>query len=118
MQSRLSKEAGIGDFVRRNIHMDNLREYIAGVIEQINPTFFMFVDDSFMARPQKEIIEFCEMYEEFKIPFWFNTRPENVTSENLKLLKGVNCYRIAFGVECGNEEFRSQMLLRKVKNKN
>ena len=30
-----------------------------------------------------EIELFCEIYEEFKGPFWFNTRPEYVNPENL-----------------------------------
>lgn len=115
MQSTLSKEANIGNFVRRS-PIDKTRNYIASVIEQVNPTFLIFVDDSFLARPKKEIESFCKMYEEFKIPFWFNTRPETVTPEILKMLKEVNCYRMSFGLECGNEEFRSKRLLRHQKN--
>ena len=115
MQTTLSKEAGLGSYVRRS-PFEEFRNYVASVVEQVKPTFFMFVDDSFLARPKKEIEAFCEMYEEFKIPFWFNTRPENVTVENLKMLKAVNCYRMSFGVECGNEEFRSKVLLRPLKN--
>ena len=76
----------------------------------------MFADDSFLARPKKEIELGCELYEEFKIPFWFNTRPENVTPENLGMLKDVNCHRMSFGLECGNEEFRAKVLLRPLKN--
>ena len=33
------------------------------------------------------------------------------------MLKEVNCNRIAYGVECGNEEFRGRVLLRKMTNK-
>ena len=115
MQNTLAKESGLGKFVRR-YQFDAFREYISSVIEQVNPTYFMFVDDSFLARPKKEIVAFCEMYEEFKIPFWFNTRPENVTPEILKMIKEVGCHRMSFGLECGNEEFRAKVLLRKMKN--
>ena len=115
MQTTLSKEAGLGSYLRRS-QFEEFRDYVASVVEQVKPTFFMFVDDSFLARPKKEIEAFCEMYEEFKIPFWFNTRPENVTVENLKMLKAVNCYRMSFGLECGNEKFRSEVLLRPLKN--
>jgi radical SAM superfamily enzyme YgiQ (UPF0313 family) len=116
MQRVLAKEAGLGSFIRR-APFEGFRDYLTEVIEQVNPDFFMFVDDSFLARPKKEIEKFCEIYEEFKIPFWFNTRPENVTQENLKMLKAVNCYRMSFGLECGNEEFRAKKLLRKLGNK-
>ena len=57
------------------------------------------------------------MYKEFKIPFWFNTRPENCKEEVLKMLKEVGAYRISFGIECGNEEFRTKVLQRKPTNK-
>ena len=116
MQTTLSNAADIGNYVRRS-PADLLRDHIAGVVEQVHPTLITFVDDSFMARPQRDIEAFCEMYEEFKIPFWFNTRPENMTPERIKMLKEVNCYRISFGLECGNEEFRIKKLLRTVKNK-
>jgi len=117
MQQTKAKDLGLGSFIRRNKDMENLRSYISNIIEQENPTYFMFVDDSFMARPTNELEEFCRMYDEFKIPFWFNTRPENVSVEKLQMLKDVNCNRIAYGVECGNEEFRSRVLLRKMTNK-
>ena len=117
MQQTKAKDLGLGSFIRRNKDMENLRSYISNIIEQENPTYFMFVDDSFMARPTNELEEFCRMYDEFKIPFWFNTRPENVSVEKLQMLKEVNCNRIAYGVECGNEEFRSRVLLRKMTNK-
>ena len=116
MQSTLAKDAGIGDFVRRS-EIERVRDYIANVIEQVHPTFFMFIDDSFLARPSENIEAFCKMYEEFKIPFWFNTRPENITLDRLKMLKEINCYRMSFGLECGNEKFREKHLLRKVSNK-
>ena len=117
MQNTLAKSSGLGSFIRRK-PIDKLRDHIAAVVVQVEPTFFMFIDDSFMARPQQELRDFCKMYEEFRIPFWFNTRPENVTPESLAMLKEVNCYRIAFGVECGNEEFREKILLRKISNSN
>ena len=116
MQTTLAKEAGLGNYLRR-APFESFRDYLASIIDQVHPTFFAFADDSFLARPKKEIELFCEIYKEFKIPFWFNTRPENITPEILKMLKEVNCYRMSFGVECGNEEFRSKALLRHVKNK-
>ena len=115
MQNTLAKEDGLGQFVRR-YQFKAFRDYIKAVIDQTNPTYFMFTDDSFLARPKKEIYEFCEMYSEFKIPFWFNTRPENVTPEILKMIKEVGCHRMSFGLECGNEDFRAKVLLRKMKN--
>lgn len=74
------------------------------------------MDDSFLARPKSEINDFCEMYKEFRLPFWFNTRPENCDMGSLNQLRDVGCYRISFGIECGNEEFRKKVLKRNVSN--
>ena len=49
-------------------------------------------------------MEFCDMYEEFSLPFWFNTRSETCEQETLARLKEVGCYRVSYGIECGNEK--------------
>lgn len=110
-----TKDAGLGNYLRRK-SISTFREELAQMVERIDPEFLYFVDDSFLARPQKELYDFCDMYEEFKIPFWFNTRAENCDPTLLKRLKEVGCYRMAASVECGNEEFRVKVLRRKISN--
>lgn len=107
----MSKEQGQGNFLRRK-GMSALCKELRELIYRYNPEFFFFVDDSFMARPEREVYEFCDMYEEFRLPFWFNTRPETCDDQKLKRLKDVGCYRISYGLECGNEVFRQKVLLR------
>ena len=114
-QRRLAKEAGIGNFLRR-APIDGLRDKMRKIRDEYEPEFLFFTDDSFLARPRKEILKFCDMYEEFKLPFYFNTRAENCDEEVLKRLKEVNCYRIAFGIESGNEQYRQKVLRRKITN--
>ena len=76
-----------------------------------------FWADTFLAMNGKEFDEFCEMYEDIKLPFWIQTRPETVTDYNMKRLKSVGLHRVSFGVEHGNEEFRKKILDRRWKNK-
>lgn len=114
-QRAFSKDNDLGNFLRRKT-MDVLRDELRDHRDRYNPTFFYFIDDSFLARPRHEIFAFCDMYEEFKLPFWFNTRAENCDSEVLARLKEVGCYRISFGIECGNQEFRQKVLKRKITN--
>lgn len=114
-QRAFAKDNDLGIFLRRKT-MENLFEELEASVALYNPEFFYFVDDSFLARPKKEIFDFCDMYEHFKLPFWFNTRAENCTEEILARLKEVNCYRISFGLEAGNEEYRDKVLLRRVSN--
>jgi len=64
-----------------------------------------------------EYEEFCDMYEDIKLPFWIQTRPETITDYNMKKLKSVGLHRVSFGVEHGNEEFRKKILDRRWKNK-
>lgn len=114
-QRVFAKNNNLGNFLRRK-SMENLRMELRSYVDSYQPSFFYFVDDSFLARPRREIFEFCDMYEEFGLPFWFNTRAENCDAEILDRLKEVGCYRISFGLEAGNEQYRRAVLRRKVTN--
>jgi len=114
-QRTFSKSNGLGNFLRRK-SMSNLRNELFEYVQEYDPEFFYFVDDVFLARPVEEIIKFCEMYAEFGLPFWFNTRSETCERETLAMLKDVGCYRVSYGIECGNEEFRQKVLRRKISN--
>jgi len=111
MRLEFSRENKSGNFLRRK-PMDILKNEIGSLIDQFEPDFFFIVDDSFLARPKKEIFDFCDMYEQFKLPFFFNTRPETCLPETLKRLKEVGCYRISCAIECGNEDYRTKVLKR------
>ncbi len=116
MQVELSKKADIGSFLRRK-SMPVLQSEIKTLVANYQPEFLYFIDDSFTARPKKEIDAFCKMYEEFKIPFWFNTRPEATDLKMLKDLRSIGAYRMSLGIESGNEEFRQKVLRRKGSDK-
>jgi radical SAM superfamily enzyme YgiQ (UPF0313 family) len=111
MQVEVMRENHLGNFMRRK-RMDALRDEIKYLIDRHSPEFFYIIDDSFLARPEGEIEEFTEMYKEFGLPFWCNTRPENATAKRLALMKSAGCYRVSYGLECGNEEYRQKVVLR------
>lgn len=110
-----SKATGKGNFMRRKCIKSIERDLIY-YKELYNPDLIMFQDDSFLARPKKEIFEFCDMWSKYKIPFWFNTRIENCHPDVLDALKRAGVYRMTFGLESGNEEYRDKILKRGVKN--
>ncbi len=56
------------------------------------------------------------MYSDIRLPFWVQTRPETINHKNIKKLSDVGLHRISFGVEHGNEKFRSSVLKRRWKN--
>lgn len=115
MHKDFSRNHNLGSFLRRK-RMGLLAEELRLYKNMYDPDFFYFVDDSFLARPEKEIYDFCEMYKEFRLPFWFNTRPDHCKLEVLKAIKEVGGYRLSFGIECGNEDFRKRVLRRNVSN--
>jgi len=102
-------------FLRRK-SIARLMEEIRYLIQEYNPELLYIIDDTFLARPIEEIREFAKRYQEFRIPFWMNTRPETLDEEKIDLLKQMNCYRMSIGVECGNEEFRKKKLNRYASN--
>ena len=56
------------------------------------------------------------MYQDIRLPFWCQTRPETITEYRVQRLKEMGCARISFGVEHGNEDYRAKFLNRKMKN--
>lgn len=100
-------------YLRRK-SIEHMREELDYYVELYNPDYLFFVDDSFLARPRHEIIDLCELLAEYKIPWWCNTRIENVDEEILKVMKDGYCDRIQFGIECGDEEYRKNILKRNV----
>jgi len=81
-------------------------------IDELGVEYFYFVSETFLAMPKKRFYEFCKMYEKIKLPFWFNTRPETIRKENVKMLEDINCHRMSIGIESGNQEYAKTMLKR------
>jgi len=81
------------------------------------PEYIYFTADSFLAIADEKFYSFVEMYKEFRLPFWIQTRAETITKERAELLKEINCHRVSIGIEHGNEEFRRRVIGRKVSNK-
>jgi radical SAM superfamily enzyme YgiQ (UPF0313 family) len=112
----IAKQKNQGRYTRRKT-MDTLRRELEAMVERYNPNFLYINDDAFMARSSKEIKEFAEMYKDFAMPFWCQTRFEDVTEDKIRWLREVGLYRMSFGLEHGNEEFRKKRLFRNISNK-
>lgn len=74
--------------------------------------YFYFISESFLNMKEENFNEFIEKYKSIRVPFWFNTRIETVTSEKLEKLKTINCSRISVGLESGSENVRKKLLKR------
>ena len=114
-QNVIAKESGQGNYLRRK-SVETLRDEITTMLNDYSCEFMYILDDAFMARPRKEIFAVAKMLEEFSLPFWFQTRFEDIAKPTLEALKEAGCYRISFGLEHGNEKFRQEKLLRNISN--
>lgn len=113
---KLFQEKGCGTYYRRK-NVDRILTEIKHLVRKYNPDYINFNAESFLAKPVSELKEFADKYKEIWLPFWCQSRPETVTEEKIKILKEMNCQNMQFGIEHGNEEFRTRMLNRHYTNK-
>ena len=105
-----------GDKFFRKQRIDLIKAEIQECIQKYKADSLYFWADTFLTWENREFEDFCDMYSEFKLPFWIQTRPETVRLDRFKRLQEIGVLRVAFGVEHGNETFREKILLRKVRN--
>ena len=106
----------IGQMFARKKSIKKVREEMEFLHKKFNLELIYFLDDTFLAMSEKRFDEFSEMYMDFKIPFWMNTRCETMTEKRAKRLEEMNMLRMSFGIEHGNEEYRSKVLKRSLTN--
>lgn len=114
-QNTLHQANRAGRFFRKK-SIERVREEIAYLVKRWNAEYIYFPADTFLAWSDSEFASFIEMYGEFKLPFWCQTRPETITEENVELLKSVGCHRVSLGIEHGNETFRREVVDRRISN--
>ncbi|MFA5088793.1 MAG: radical SAM protein [Candidatus Omnitrophota bacterium] len=114
-QEELYRQEEGKSYLRRK-SFENMRRELLFYKNDMQAEFFYFWADTFFSWKKGEFEEFCEMYEEVRVPFWCQTRIETVTRERLKKLKEIGCARMAYGIEHGNEKFRKEVLKRRVTN--
>lgn len=100
----------------RKKSIENIQAELRHCVDIYKADSFYFWADTFLAWTEEEFDAFCEMYKEFRLPFWIQTRPETITERRMRKMKEVGLLRIAFGLEHGNEKFRKEILNRHVKN--
>lgn len=106
-----------GGFFRKK-RMELISKELKHFKNNLGVEYNYFWADTFLAMNSKEFEEFCEMYSEIKVPFWFQTRPETINDYNMKKLADVGLDRISFGIEHGNEKFRREIVDRRWSNEN
>ncbi|NKB32081.1 MAG: radical SAM protein [Pseudomonadales bacterium] len=84
--------------------------------DEYNVGYFEFWDELFLSN-LKFVRAFFEIYKEkIRLPFSINSRVEVMNEEFCRTAAEAGCHTIWFGIESGDEEFRTKMLGRKMKN--
>jgi radical SAM superfamily enzyme YgiQ (UPF0313 family) len=77
----------------------------------------IYLNDDVFTEDAKYVAGFCKEFKsKVNYPFEINTRVEYLTDEMVKNLKAAGCYRIAMGIEQGDEKFRKEVLNRRMSN--
>lgn len=114
-QQTLYRSEKAGSYFRKK-SIAKVREEIAALIKAWDLEYLYFTADTFLAWSDREFDEFIEMYADFKLPFWIQTRVETIEEGKMKKLKDAGIHRMSIGLEHGNEKFRKEALKRNVTN--
>jgi len=114
-QSELYKKEANTEFLRRK-SFEKIKEELYFYKDEMQAEYLYFWSDTFFSWKRDDFYKFCDIYEDIKLPFWIQTRPETVKFDLFKRLKEIGCHRISFGIEHGNYEFRKKVLGRRVTN--
>ena len=101
------------NYLRRKT-LDVVETELNYYVKNFNPDFWFFIDDSFVARPKAELLDLLKIIKKFNLPWWCNTRLENIDEEIIIAMQEAHCDRISFGIECGNYEYRKKYLQRNI----
>jgi len=108
------KALGTADHVRRMSAQRAIR-WIQEDLSRYACDKILIHDDCF-ALDRDWLREFLRLYQDIGIPFACNIRPGTADKGLLAELKNGGCERILIGVESGDEDLRSDVLNRKIKN--
>ncbi len=109
-------KAETGGKFHRKKSIKRLKKELDFLVKKYDPNLIYFVVDTFLAMSNREFDELKELYSDYKIPFWMNTRAETITEYRAAGLEEMNMLRMNIGIEHGNYEYRKNYLKRNVKN--
>ncbi|MBI2339337.1 MAG: B12-binding domain-containing radical SAM protein [Deltaproteobacteria bacterium] len=105
----LYKENNSENFYRKKT-VPALHEELKRQIKRWNAEYVYFTSDTFLAISDAEFDQFIEIYKDFRLPFWIQTRPETINRYKAKKLREAGLHRISLGLEHGNAEFRRRVI--------
>lgn len=100
----------------RKYDVNDMVDELERLRDKYGVEYFEFWDELFLSN-LKFVRAFFEIYKErIGLPFSINSRVEVMNEEFCRTAAEAGCHTIWFGIESGDEEFRSKRLGRKMKN--
>ena len=109
-------KAETGGKFHRKKSIGRMKKELDFLVKKYDPNLIYFVVDTFLAMSNREFDELKELYSDYKIPFWMNTRAETINEYRAAGLAEMNMLRMNIGIEHGNYDYRRNYLKRNVKN--
>ena len=109
-------KAETGGKFHRKKSIERMRKELDFLVKKYDPNLIYFVVDTFLAMSNREFDELKELYSDYKIPFWMNTRAETINEYRAAGLEEMNMLRMNIGIEHGNYDYRRNYLKRNVKD--
>lgn len=105
---------GKGKYYRER-SIERIIEEIVHYRDKYNFNMVYFIDESFLAKKPETIRALSKIYrEKVNLPFTLMVRPEGVTKERALIVKNAGCCLLAIGIESGDEEYRREILNRRM----
>ena len=110
-------KSGQKGFVRHKSPLIAVNEY-KELKEKYDLEMFYFVDGNFSAMPTSILEELAKLYrEKVGLPFIAQVHPQSINERKAELLGLMGCKHVSIGVESGNEEYRENVMGRKMSNR-
>lgn len=114
-QKRLFRQETGKNFYRKK-SFETVRSELLFYRDKMGAEALYFWADTFLSYTEREFEQFCEIYQDIRLPFWMQSRPETIQTDRIKRLMDLGLFRMSLGVEHGNEHFRKTVLRRNVSN--
>lgn len=82
--------------------------------DKYNIEMFRFWDESFLLSGDDYLNRFSDLYHKrINLPNMIETTCNSINKTTIRFLKKINCSSVSMGIECGNEDYRKNILNKK-----
>lgn len=104
-------------FGYKPVDIDKVIKELEFQIERHNPDFIHITSETFLDISLSKLKKFAKVYGKYNLPFWCQSHVCTISNEKMRLLDDMNCFKVALGIECGNEHYRKHVVRKNFSNK-